>query len=99
MKIATLTLLGFGALLLALLVVASATAPESDSARRIDLRCLRFELKYISTEAGAIASYEAGDGQPLVFLHEIYPGASSFTSWRKIAPAFFNKGKRCPEPT
>lgn len=93
MKAAALTLLGCGVLLFGLLALAAVTAPDGDSAQRIDLRGRGFQLKQIETEVGLIASYEAGAGQALVFLHGIYGGASAFTSWRKIAPAFIYRAR------
>lgn len=46
-----------------------------------------FVRRRISTPAGQMAYYEAGVGRPLVFLHGIGGGASSWT-WSKVAPAF-----------
>lgn len=46
-----------------------------------------FVRRRISTPAGEMAYYEAGTGRPLVFLHGIGGGASSWT-WSKVAPAF-----------
>lgn len=46
-----------------------------------------FVRRTIATPVGAMVYYEAGQGQPLVFLHGIGGGASSWI-WSKIAPAF-----------
>ena len=46
-----------------------------------------FVRRRISTPVGEMAYYEAGAGRPLVFLHGIGGGASSWT-WSKVAPAF-----------
>lgn len=49
-----------------------------------------FDLRSVRTPTGKIVYYEAGDGQPLVFLHGIGGGASSWM-WSKVAPAFTNR--------
>lgn len=46
-----------------------------------------FVRRTVATPAGAMVYYEAGQGQPLVFLHGIGGGASSWI-WSKVAPAF-----------
>lgn len=46
-----------------------------------------FVRRTIATPAGAMVYYDAGQGQPLIFLHGIGGGASSWI-WSKIAPAF-----------
>lgn len=48
---------------------------------------LGFTEHTLATPAGELVYYEAGSGPPLVFLHGIGGGASSWT-WSKIAPAF-----------
>lgn len=53
----------------------------------IDFTGQGFVRRRISTPAGEMAYYEAGAGRPLVFLHGIGGGASSWT-WSKVAPAF-----------
>lgn len=46
-----------------------------------------FNRRDIATPTGRIAVYEAGVGKPLVFLHGIGGGASSW-AWSLVAPAF-----------
>lgn len=53
----------------------------------VDFTGQGFALRTLETPAGEITFYEAGDGQPLVFLHGIGGGASSW-QWSKVAPAF-----------
>lgn len=70
------------------LAIAAATAPSADAARRVDLRSKGFALREFKTPVGRLSVYEAGAGQAVVFLHGVYGGASSYASWRKVAPAF-----------
>lgn len=46
-----------------------------------------FKRTSIITPPGRMTYYEAGSGKPLIFLHGIGGGASSWT-WSKVAPAF-----------
>ncbi len=46
-----------------------------------------FEKRRVATPVGEMVYHEAGEGRPLVFLHGIGGGASSWT-WSKVAPAF-----------
>lgn len=46
-----------------------------------------FERRRVATPVGEIVYHESGEGRPLVFLHGIGGGASSWT-WSKVAPAF-----------
>src|SRR4028119_632336 len=46
-----------------------------------------FRRREIATPPGMMTFYEAGAGQPLLFLHGIGGGASSWT-WIEVAPAF-----------
>jgi len=46
-----------------------------------------FATKVLHTSAGQIVYHESGSGQPLLFVHGIYPGASSY-EWSKVYPEF-----------
>ncbi len=46
-----------------------------------------FERRTVATPVGEMVYHESGEGVPLVFLHGIGGGASSWT-WSKVAPAF-----------
>lgn len=46
-----------------------------------------FATKVLHTSHGQIVYHESGQGQPLVFVHGIGPGASSY-EWSKVYPTF-----------
>lgn len=46
-----------------------------------------FATKVLHTSHGQIVYHESGQGQPLVFVHGICPGASSY-EWSKVYPDF-----------
>lgn len=46
-----------------------------------------FATRVIDTTAGEIVYHTSGNGEPLLFLHGVFPGASSF-EWSKIYPHF-----------
>jgi len=52
-----------------------------------DYRALGFTERELPTPAGRLVLHEAGDGEPIVFLHGIGGGASSWT-WLFVAPSF-----------
>ncbi|MBA2679623.1 MAG: alpha/beta hydrolase [Ktedonobacteraceae bacterium] len=56
----------------------------------VDYTIHGFKRHSLLTPAGRMNYYEAGSGQPLLFLHGIGGGASSWT-WSKVAPAFVNQ--------
>ena len=49
-----------------------------------------FVRREVETPAGRMIYHEAGEGTPLVFLHGIGGGASSWV-WSKVAPAFVGR--------
>jgi pimeloyl-ACP methyl ester carboxylesterase len=49
-----------------------------------------FARRALSTPTGRMVYYEKGEGRPLVFLHGIGGGASSW-QWSKVAPAFADR--------
>jgi pimeloyl-ACP methyl ester carboxylesterase len=46
-----------------------------------------FATKVLHTSAGAMVFHESGRGEPLLFLHSVWPGASSY-EWSKVYPHF-----------
>jgi pimeloyl-ACP methyl ester carboxylesterase len=77
--------IGLGALAGAGVMVARSRRDIGDPTT--DFTAHGFTRHTTATPAGAMVYYEAGQGQPLVFLHGIGGGASSWV-WSKIAPAF-----------
>lgn len=73
----------------AALGLAAATAPGTDAAPRVDLTAKGFAARDLATPVGRMTIYDTGrdDAPPLVFLHAISGGASSY-HWRRVAPGF-----------
>lgn len=46
-----------------------------------------FATRVVSTSRGEIVYHVSGSGEPMIFLHGIYPGASSF-EWSRVYPEF-----------
>ncbi len=46
-----------------------------------------FKTKVLHTSLGQMVYHESGSGQPLIFVHNISPGASSY-EWSKVYPDF-----------
>ena len=46
-----------------------------------------FATRMMDTSSGEIVYHTSGNGEPLLFLHGVFPGASSF-EWSKIYPHF-----------
>jgi haloalkane dehalogenase len=46
-----------------------------------------FATRVVNTPEGEIVYHTSGNGNPLLFLHGVFPGASSF-EWSKIYPSF-----------
>ncbi len=46
-----------------------------------------FSTKVVSTSRGQMVYHTSGAGDPIVFLHGIYPGASSY-EWSRVYPEF-----------
>lgn len=46
-----------------------------------------FATRVVQTAVGEIVYHTSGSGEPLIFLHGIYPGASSF-EWSRVYPDF-----------
>jgi pimeloyl-ACP methyl ester carboxylesterase len=49
-----------------------------------------FATRIFYTGRGQMVYHESGNGEPLVFLHGVYPGASSF-EWSRVYPHFANR--------
>ena len=46
-----------------------------------------FATRVMQTSYGPVVYHESGSGQPLIFIHQIAPGASSY-EWSKVYPDF-----------
>jgi haloalkane dehalogenase len=57
-----------------------------------DLIAKGFVREDIATPTGRMTYFQAGNGEPLVFLHGIGGGASSWT-WIRVAPSFVERHK------
>ena len=66
---------------------AMALRPRERKHRFDQLADQGFERRGIETPAGRVTLYEAGRGEPILFLHGIGGGASSW-AWSFVAPAF-----------
>jgi pimeloyl-ACP methyl ester carboxylesterase len=62
-----------------------ARPPKSEGTPRVDLERQGFRRRDLPTPVGRVAVYEAGEGSPLLLLHGVGGGASSFY-WYRIAP-------------
>jgi pimeloyl-ACP methyl ester carboxylesterase len=49
-----------------------------------------FATRIFYSGRGQLVYHESGNGEPLVFLHGVYPGASSF-EWSRVYPHFANR--------
>jgi pimeloyl-ACP methyl ester carboxylesterase len=49
-----------------------------------------FSTKVLHTSHGPVVYHESGSGQPLIFVHNISPGASSY-EWSKVYPDFASR--------
>jgi pimeloyl-ACP methyl ester carboxylesterase len=49
-----------------------------------------FATKVLHTTPGQVVYHESGSGHPLLFVHGIYPGASSY-EWSKVYPDFASR--------
>lgn len=60
-------------------------APHGRGPDRISLATVGFDRRTLVTPIGDMAVFEAGDGDPLLLLHGVGAGASSFI-WFRLAP-------------
>lgn len=82
---------GVGAGILGALVVALKYALRPPTKRRVPdtISPAVFATKVLHTSLGQVVYHESGSGQPLVFLHNVGLGASSY-EWSKVYPHFAN---------
>lgn len=80
---------GVGAGLLGALLVALRYALRPPTKRRVpdSISPAAFVTKVLHTSLGQIVYHESGHGQPLVFVHNIGLGASSY-EWARVYPRF-----------
>ncbi|TWJ22872.1 pimeloyl-ACP methyl ester carboxylesterase [Micromonospora endolithica] len=62
-----------------------ARTPELDGTPAVDLTRHGFARRDVDTPAGRVAVYEAGTGDPVLLLHGVGGGASSYL-WHRIGP-------------
>ncbi len=82
---------GVGAGILGAIVVALKYALRPPTKRRVPdtISPAVFATKVLHTSLGQVVYHESGSGQPLVFLHNVGLGASSY-EWSKVYPHFAN---------
>lgn len=80
---------GLGAALAGALLVALKYALRPPTRRRVPdtISPARFTTKVLHTSLGEVVFHEAGRGRPVVFVHSVGLGASSF-EWAAVYPAF-----------
>ena len=81
--------LGLGAGILGAILVALKYALRPPTKRRVPdtISSRVFVTKVLQTGIGQVVYHESGSGQPLVFIHNVGLGASSY-EWSKVYPAF-----------
>src|SRR5215210_1514715 len=81
--------MGLGAGLLGAMFVALkyAVRPASKSPLPDAISPAVFRTKVLHTSLGQIVYHECGSGPTLVFVHGVWPGASSY-EWSKVYPQF-----------
>jgi pimeloyl-ACP methyl ester carboxylesterase len=80
---------GIGAGIAGALVVALKYALRPPTSRRVPdaISPTAFATKVVHTALGEVLYHEAGDGRPLLFIHNVGLGASSY-EWARVYPAF-----------
>src|SRR5260370_2335174 len=83
---------GIGAGLLGLLVltIRYALRPPRKSTLPDNIFPAIFATRILYTAKGELVYHESGQGSPLIFLHGVYPGASSY-EWSRIYPHFADR--------
>lgn len=83
---------GLGAGVLGAILVALKYAVRPPTKRRVpdSISPAVFVTKVLHTSLGEVVYHESGRGQPLVFVHNIGFGASSY-EWSKVYPAFADR--------
>jgi haloalkane dehalogenase len=82
--------IGAGLLGLLVLTVRYALRPPRKSPLPDNIFPAIFATRIHSTAKGELVYHESGQGNPLVFLHGVYPGASSY-EWSRIYPHFADR--------
>ncbi len=84
--------LGLGAGMLGALVVAVRLAKQPRTQIRIpeSISPAIFATRMLYTSRGQMVYHESGQGDPLIFLHGVYLGASSY-EWSKVYPHFADR--------
>lgn len=80
---------GLGAGLVGAILVALRYAIRPPTTRHVPdtISPAIFKTKVLHTSLGQIVYHESGTGQPLLFIHNLGPGASSY-EWSKVYPEF-----------
>jgi pimeloyl-ACP methyl ester carboxylesterase len=80
---------GLGAGILGAILVALKYALRPPTKRRVPdtISPAIFRTKVLHTSLGQVVYHESGSGQPLVFIHNVGLGASSY-EWSKVYPEF-----------
>ena len=83
---------GLGAGLLGAILLAVRYAFKTPKAAKIPdtVAPAIFATRIFYTGRGQLVYHESGNGEPLVFIHGVYPGASSF-EWSRVYPHFADR--------
>ena len=83
---------GLGAGILGAIIVALKYALRPPTKRRVpdSISSRVFVSKVLHTSLGQVVYHESGSGQPLIFLHNVGLGASSY-EWSKVYPEFASR--------
>src|SRR5258708_16660134 len=79
--------IGAGLLDLLILTIRYTLRPPRKSPLPDNIFPAIFATRILYTAKGELVYHESGQGNPLVFLHGVYPGASSY-EWSRIYPHF-----------
>src|ERR1700746_2415413 len=82
--------IGAGLLGLLILTVRYALRPPRRSQLPDKIFPAIFATRILYTAKGELVYHESGQGNPLIFLHGVYPGASSY-EWSRIYPHFADR--------
>ncbi|MEY2603181.1 MAG: hypothetical protein QOH31_955, partial [Verrucomicrobiota bacterium] len=82
--------IGAGLLGLLILTVRYALRPPRKSQLPDNIFPAIFATRILYTAKGELVYHESGQGNPLIFLHGVYPGASSY-EWSRIYPHFADR--------
>jgi pimeloyl-ACP methyl ester carboxylesterase len=82
--------IGAGLLGLLILTIRYALRPPRKSPLPDNIFPAIFATRILYTAKGELVYHESGQGNPLIFLHGVYPGASSY-EWSRIYPHFADR--------